>query len=605
MNPMSSSHAAERQRKRPSGRAIAWWIVLALVLILIACVAWIGIRAYLAKNDLEASISLVSKLQTQIASGDAAAAKATDEQLVRKVHSARSLTSDPIWRVGEFTPLVGANLTVVREVADVVADVTDDAVTPLANAAGSLNLQSFKPVNGAVPLQPLIDVAPSVEKANTALQHDLARAKRIDTSGALSIVVSPTKRLVGALEKAAGLTDAANRAVQLLPAMLGSEGPRNYLLLFQNNAELRSTGGIAGALALLHVENGHIALAAQASSRSFPHYPAPVLPLPKVTRGLYGDIAGEYIQDVNLPPQFPLSATLARQMWKQQYGTDVDGVVALDPVALSYLLSATGPVTLATGDQLTSANAVQLLLSDAYARFTDPDVQDAFFASAAAEVFSKISSGAFDPKAMIASLVKSGDEGRVIVWSAHEAEQASLAQTTLAGALPVSTRSDQQFGVYLNDGTGAKMDYYLRTSVDLGQAVCRNDRRPTYSVSVTLTSTAPADAATSLPRYVTGGGVFGVTPGEVRTIVNVYAPPGAIYLGARSGGEAVSVHSDTDDGHAVAQVPVQLTPGQSTTVEFQFLGKQAGKAGLGAKVTPGVTPASIKKVAFRCESALK
>jgi hypothetical protein len=124
-------------------------------------------------------------------------------------------------------------------------------------------------------------------------------------------------------------------------------------------------------------------------------------------------------------------------------------------------------------------------------------------------------------------------------------------------------------------------------------------------VSVTLTSTAPADAAASLPRYVTGGGVFGVAPGEVRTIVNVYAPPGAIYLGARSGGEAVSVHSDTDDGHAVAQVPVQLTPGQSTTVEFQFLGKQAGKAELGAKVTPGVTPASIKKVAFRCESALK
>src|SRR5690606_257909 len=122
--------------------------------------------------------------------------------------------------------------------------------------------------------------------------------------------------------EAAGSLAAVERAAKLVPVMLGAEGPRNYVLLFQNPAELRSTGGIPGALALIHTENGRIDLAAQASSSDFPHYDAPVLELSSETRGLYGDITGEYIQDVNLTPEFPLSAQLAREMWRLQFGVE-------------------------------------------------------------------------------------------------------------------------------------------------------------------------------------------------------------------------------------------------------------------------------------------
>ena len=151
--------------------------------------------------------------------------------------------------------------------------------------------------------------------------------------------------------------------------MLGASGPRNYLLLFQNPAELRATGGIPGAVALVHTENGKISLTQQASSADFPHYTPSVLELPLETRGLYGNIVGEYLQDVTMTPYFPLSGQLAREMWKRQFGTEVDGVLSMDPVTLSYLLRATGPIALPTGDTLTSDNAVKLLLSDVYARY--------------------------------------------------------------------------------------------------------------------------------------------------------------------------------------------------------------------------------------------
>ena len=63
------------------------------------------------------------------------------------------------------------------------------------------------------------------------------------------------------------------------------------------------------------------------------------------------------------------------------------------------------------------------------------------------------------------------------------------------------------------------MGLYLDVQTAIGQQTCRQDRRPQYAFEVTLTNTAPADAATSLPAYVTGGGAFGVTPGNIKTLV--------------------------------------------------------------------------------------
>ena len=77
-------------------------------------------------------------------------------------------------------------------------------------------------------------------------------------------------------------------------------------------------------------------------------------------------------------------------------------------MALSYLLRATGPVTLTDGSRLTGDNAVDFLLSDVYERLQDPLQQNAYFAGAAMAVFTKLVSG-------------SGDAGEVVdlSWQVH------------------------------------------------------------------------------------------------------------------------------------------------------------------------------------------
>ncbi len=107
------------------------------------------------------------------------------------------------------------------------------------------------------------------------------------------------------------------------------------------------------------------------------------------------------------------------------------------------------------------------------------------------------------------------------------------------------------------------MDYYLDKTVSVGSSVCRQDGRPTSVVEVTLKNTAPADAATSLPRYVTGGGDFGTEPGKIKTLVAVYAPENAIYLGSTQDGKQVGVQTATDGGHPVTQLQTLLAPGRA------------------------------------------
>jgi hypothetical protein len=574
---------------------------VALVMLLLACLAWVGIRGLMAKDDLQKAQALASSIQTQFAAGDTAAASKTATALAERVHSARDLTSDPIWRGAEVAPLVGSNLIALRQVSSILATVTDKAIIPVAHVVGTVNMAAFKPVNGAIDLKPLLDAQPAVSGAAATLNNALADARSISTADTIGQVADALTQLKTLLQKASTEADAANRAVQLLPAMLGSSTPRTYLVLFQNNAELRAGGGNPGALALLSVQNGRISLVKQASTSNFPHYAEPVLPLPVETAGLYGNITGEYMQDVTLTPQFPLSAALAREMWRRQFGTTVDGVLSIDPVALSYLLSATGPVTLPSGDQLTSANAVKLLLSDVYARYPIPAQQDAFFGAAAAAVFGRVAQGDFDPKAMIQALSKAGDEHRVRLWSAYPSEQASLAQTSLAGDLPVPVTAAGTYGIYLNDATGAKMDYYLQMKVAVGATACRKDGRPNSGVAVTLTNTAPADAATSLSGYVTGGGDFGVAPGSVQTNVAVYAPESAVFLGATRDGAPFPLQRTTDSGRPVAQFPVLLKPGESTTVQVEFLGAHASTRVPDVVATPTIGANTTSRLGIRCK----
>ena len=121
-----------------------------------------------------------------------------------------------------------------------------------------------------------------------------------------------------------------------------------------------------------------MSLTRHGTAADFPTTSDPVLPLSAGERAAYHEQLGTYWQDAGFTPDFPRAAQLWTAHWHQRFPRiPIRGVIALDPVALSYLLTGTGPVQVGS-TELTSDNAVQELLNTPYLTLA-PRAQDVFF----------------------------------------------------------------------------------------------------------------------------------------------------------------------------------------------------------------------------------
>ncbi|KAD3515511.1 DUF4012 domain-containing protein [Arthrobacter yangruifuii] len=363
--------------------------------------------------------------------------------------------------------------------------------------------------------------------------------------------------------------------------MLGADGERNYLVLVQNSAESRATGGIPGAIAVLKAANGRISLGEQSSAGAIEAF-TPALDVDTDQEKLYTKRLGTQMQNVNLTPHFPTAAETAKRMWEaRRPGQTIDGVLALDPVVLAHLLEATGPVDLtdpvvvsaidgtSLPQSLTQDNVVSTLLSDVYREIEEPAAQDAYFAAVAASIFSAFTDGGGDSEQLIKALSTSAQERRLYLWSNVRDEQNIISSTALGGEVTGSDAGGASFGAYFNDGTGAKMDYYASRTVQLVQT-CQHDGYGEYTVHLTVQNKAPLDAAASLPSYVTGDGAFGVEPGNFRTNYVFYGPSQALVASARINGIPVPIGAGKHGQRPVGTVTLELAPGETALIDIGF-----------------------------------
>src|SRR5690606_41555781 len=108
----------------------------------------------------------------------------------------------------------------------------------------------------------------------------------------------------------------ADRITALGPAMLGAEGPRRYLVVALNSAELRAGGGIPGALAVVTTDGGRVTLERQASTGDVPPFAEDVLPLDPGVEARFSDRVARSVQDTPHTPDFPTTGRRTAPMWE-------------------------------------------------------------------------------------------------------------------------------------------------------------------------------------------------------------------------------------------------------------------------------------------------
>lgn len=568
----------------------------ALAVLTVGGAAWLASKGQVISAELGAASDVAAALKANVVDSDSSAAAANVSALKLHTSRAREAAADPLWTIAGELPWIGANFEATTVVATSADDVAQFGASPLVSVFETLDMKSIRTEGGGIKLEPLVKAKPRLQAAAHAVRQSSDRLNSIDAGALIPQISSP---LIHAREQLSSLRDGLDSvadAASVLPAMMGNESSRRYLLLIQNNAELRATGGIPGALAVLNVDKGKLSLDSQTSASAIGAF-SPVVTVDPEQSRIYSRRMGKFMQDVNLTPDFPTAAQTAQAMWKTETGEQLNGVLSIDPIALSYILDGTGPVRVndpnlkefsqgGLPEELTSKNVVPTLLSDVYTKISEPELQDVYFAGVAQEVFAKLSAGSGDTKKLIDGLSQGASEGRVLLWSSQGEEEAVISEYPLGGSITGAGISPAQFGVYFNDGTGAKMDYHVKRTVQLIEQ-CPASGYAEVKVRITSTNTAPKDAATSLPEYVTGDGTFGVPAGSVQTNVIAYGPIQSNVETAMVAGKKIGFASHRHGDRPVGSVTVRLAPGESSTVDFTF-GKIVQHTAPKLSVTPTV-----------------
>ncbi len=248
----------------------------------------------------------------------------------------------------------------------------------------------------------------------------------------------------------------ALQLVKVAPSMMGSQSPKKYLLVFQNSAESRGTGGIIGAYAEIQVYHGAVTVLRQGSNVGLKSLDQIPIAMPTEYNNLWGSDPAIW-QNSNLSPHFPYAAQIYTALWQKQFKEKLDGVIATDPEALSSVLKAIGPVTLASGEVIDSTNVVSKTLSTAYQRFASDNLaRKQYLVDVMKAVIQKLMNGNYSKLNLARQLQTPLLDNRILLSLSDAGDQAVIAPTLVSGV--VSEAPDNEYRVVIVNTSGNKLD---------------------------------------------------------------------------------------------------------------------------------------------------
>lgn len=294
------------------------------------------------------------------------------------------------------------------------------------------------------------------------------------------------------------LTAKAEAMSVLLPQLVGLGGAKNYLVLLQNNMELRPAGGFIGSFAEISFEGGKLKKMEVNDIYSIDGQLNIHVEPPAEIREDLGQ-KDFYLRDSNWEPDFPTSARQAEWFYTKETGKSVEGVVALDVSAMEELLAAIGPVELADyKEKISAQNLFEKTVTHAETGFfPGTQAKKSFLTALTHSVFEKIF---FLPQknwpAILTALGKSLEEKHISLYLNDPKPFSYLVSQNWTHVLPRQSNenANKDFLSIIEANLGAnKVNYYLDRSYDL-HTVVEKDGNLRHRLRVSFLNRSPSDA---------------------------------------------------------------------------------------------------------------
>jgi hypothetical protein len=310
--------------------------------------------------------------------------------------------------------------------------------------------------------------------------------------------IGPLKsRALADFAHAIASAERVREGMRLLPAMLGARGPRTYFVALQTGSADRATGGAVYAYAIVHLTDGRIRLVhsgeigplRRAIARVSVPLPAELSWYVKAAR-----LRPQIDDGVDYSPDFPAVAATWAQMIRKAWGLRVDGVVAIDPLGVSYALSGEPPLRVpGYAGPLPAAELPRVTESQQYhlPRAVQAGLATGLLTSVMGELTHPVNAAA-----MLKGMGSGLTAKHVQVWFAVPAAERLVADLAWAGSLQ-HTWGDY---LYLADNQRAidKVGYFTRQSLNY-EVTIQPSGAITSALKVWITNHTPSGIGLLIP----------------------------------------------------------------------------------------------------------
>ena len=340
-------------------RRIAGVVALtAIVGAVVASLAFAGLSLSVT-DEFSDGEQLVRNGLKQLGDADLSGAKASFRQASHQFERADNRLGSPIGSVAAAVPVVAQH----RSAATVLSNRAAAATGHVAELLDGLGSDALSLVDSRVDLDSAAAFDVALEDIHLTLQSLESDIERVSSPWLLPAVTSQLDDLRAEIGEQSTRAEMARRVSEALPAMLGGEGERRYLLLFTTPAEARGLGGFTGNWAEITADDGRITVsdfgrsdelddAAPAGTRTLSGPPEWLERYGEFgfTNGVGGTVGADPFKNITMSPFMSSTGQVVAELYPQSGGRELDGVFAADVYVLAELLRLTGPLDVTGAD---------------------------------------------------------------------------------------------------------------------------------------------------------------------------------------------------------------------------------------------------------------
>src|SRR3954447_21383618 len=283
----------------------------------------------------------------------------------------------------------------------------------------------------------------------------------------------------------------AQTMLRLTPRLVGANGPRTYLIAVLNPAELQGAGGSALNMLCIRFTRGHMEILKSGSTFDLTNQNTPTHFAPVPDDPWMAGSTSEVLAAVDASPDFRTSGQELMRGYTAQFGVKLNGVIALDPIALQHLMREIPAFTTPGYGQVTADNILQTVLVDSYAKYPDFAQRHVFNNQLMTTLLHKILGGGH----MIGkgtALRDAAADGHLQILMNDGDVQRQVSAAGLLRTLPTASKGDV-LGVYTLNANASKVDYWQRRSIDQ-RVTLQADGSASVVRTVRITNATPAYA---------------------------------------------------------------------------------------------------------------